>query len=613
MKKVLKKLSVIILTLSIVLAGTFKPSLAFAADAETLDVPTAQQIIDELEGKFGPDSAGDSTRLGGNNRYETAAEISQQGWADGSSEFAVLSSGLNENLVDALTSAPLAHAKNAPILLTDSEKLSDRTKAELIRLGVKTVYLTTGVNVFNNAVINTLEQELKITVIPLGGKNRFETALNIAKELGSFSEIMVSTAYSNADALSAASIAAYKGIPIVLSNVDALPESVASFIASLQVKPSTTYVLGSEGVLSAAVEQSLPNPVRLGGSNRFETNVEIVMAFQNDFETNKVYLANGQNDHLVDALAGSSLAAQTASPMILVNEDSVPVVTETLVKDSMFPVHAKNIVALGSESVVSDNIVNDLGTIVEYATPNATEGGTTSNVSINHGVAILADGVNVNNINAQYNVYVEGNNVTLNNVTVGEALILNPGESGKVNLNNVNAKAVIILSGDGEAAATIMDSNIDLLMINSVEKVGINVNVDSNVGMTMVVSDARLSEVVGDNDTHSGRAYGDVFITRLPNGTPIPHVELEDLSKSTIIVGEAYVTNKTSNHLPELIVSPDKEDANVTLEGLFDNVTVIEPVNFKLKGINSEINTLTIPSASTMQLEGTVKSINETE
>ncbi|WP_425801034.1 cell wall-binding repeat-containing protein [Desulfitobacterium sp. Sab5] len=611
MEKKFKKLSLFMLILTTLVSSSFSQSIAYAAEPPaTLN---AEQILETFEGKFGAESAGSPTRLGGSDRYETAVKISQKGWTDGSSEFAVLSSGLDENLVDALTSSPLAYAKKAPILLTDTQELSNTTKAELHRLGVKTVYLTTGVAVFNSSVIKTLEEELNITVIPLGGLDRFETSINIAKELGSFREIMVSTAYSNADALSAASITAYKGIPILLSNVNGLPESTNNFISSLEVKPTKTYILGAEGVLSTAVEKSLPNSVRLGGIDRFATNVKIVTAFQNDLRTEKVYIANGQDDHLVDALAGSALAAHTASPMILTNNDSVPTGTRTLVKDSMFPVHAKNLVALGSEGVISNNLVNDLGTIVEYATPNATEGGTNSVVNINHGIAILADGVNVRNINAQYNVYVEGNNVKLNNISVGEALILNPGDNGKVDLTNVNAKAVYILSSGDPTVIT--DSNINVLMINGVKRVATQVNVDSNIGMTIVSSDAYLQEVKDwNNDFDTGRIYGDIVITSLPNATTIPHVDLSGLFKRPIIMSEGSLTNRSYNYLTEVIVSPYKEGANVTLEGMFDKVTVTKPVNFKLNGpisvSKSEINNLTIPSDSTMQFLGIVKLIN---
>lgn len=145
------------------------------------------------------------TRIAGEDRYETAVKISQEGWEDGSAAYAVLAAGMNQNLVDALTAAPLAKAKDAPILLTGGKHLNSHTKEELIRLGVTTVYVTSGLGVITQPVIDELTA-MNITVIPLGGSNRFATALNIADVVGFHGKLVLASGYSNADALSIAAI-----------------------------------------------------------------------------------------------------------------------------------------------------------------------------------------------------------------------------------------------------------------------------------------------------------------------------------------------------------------------------------------------------------------------
>ena len=56
----------------------------------------------------------------GKNRIETSIKISKDGWKSAETVILVNSSAIS----DALTATPLAHAKNAPILLSDKDKLN---------------------------------------------------------------------------------------------------------------------------------------------------------------------------------------------------------------------------------------------------------------------------------------------------------------------------------------------------------------------------------------------------------------------------------------------------------------------------------------------------------
>ena len=70
---------------------------------------------------------------------------------------AVVAPATGYNMVDALAAAPLAAALNAPVLLTDGDQLSAEAKAEITRLGVKTVYVTSGLAVIKAGVIADLQ------------------------------------------------------------------------------------------------------------------------------------------------------------------------------------------------------------------------------------------------------------------------------------------------------------------------------------------------------------------------------------------------------------------------------------------------------------------------
>lgn len=88
-------------------------------------------------------------RLIGNLRYQTAVEVSKYGWFKADS--AVVVSGFD--LMSSLCSTPLVKLKQAPILLIEENKLTDDTKTELIRLGVKNVYLVESGNRLSAKVI----------------------------------------------------------------------------------------------------------------------------------------------------------------------------------------------------------------------------------------------------------------------------------------------------------------------------------------------------------------------------------------------------------------------------------------------------------------------------
>lgn len=384
-------------------------------------------------------------RLSGQDRYETAAKIAEQGWST-SSNYAILAAGMDDNLVDALTAAPLAKALQAPILLTQGDNLNSYAQAELLRLGVKTVYVTSGAGVIQAAVTDQLSA-LGIKVIPLGGSDRFATAVNLAQTLGTiapFSQLVVAAGYSKADALSVAGIAAAQGMPILLTDVDALPAATATYIHSLS-GITHTYVVGGTGVVSAAVQTALPYAQRAGGEDRFATNRLILQQFAPELNYGQVYVANGGDAHLVDALAVAPLAAQTHSPVVM-SAEAVPAQTLTYMKANLLPT---TITALGGESVVPAASLSGLNSALVYAQAGETEGSADANTPavLADRVTITGDNVTLQNAVAPLSIYVTGNNVTLTNLQVKGSIFLDPGANGAANLSNISAANIVVLSG----------------------------------------------------------------------------------------------------------------------------------------------------------------------
>ncbi|MFA6809188.1 MAG: cell wall-binding repeat-containing protein, partial [Eubacteriales bacterium] len=237
---------------------------------------------------FGEEQSSDFERIAGSDRFETAVNISQEGWT--SSETVILAAGMDENLVDSLTAGPLAKLYDAPILLTAGSSLPSKTEDELKRLGVKKAYITSGTSVISENVLNSVKA-LGIEIVNLGGKDRFETAVNIAQQFNNTRQIFVTTAYSNADALSVASIAANKESPILLVSKSSLPANVSTYLDTIKEDISNTYVIGGEGVISDTVMDFFPNAERVYGSDRYATNIEVLKKFKTTFNYGKVYIA----------------------------------------------------------------------------------------------------------------------------------------------------------------------------------------------------------------------------------------------------------------------------------------------------------------------------------
>lgn len=255
----------------------------------------------------------ETTRISGASRYGTAIAISKEGWE--TADTVVLATA--GDFPDALAGGPLAFQEDAPILLTRTGNLTAETKEEIERLDAEKVIILGS----KGAVSLEVEEEVKqmgVITERIGGKNRFDTAALIAERLDS-KEAVVAYGLNFPDVLSVSAYAAKNGIPILLTRTDKLPAETAVALEST----TKTHVIGSTGAVGEAVFNSLPNPVRYGGKNRYETGLEVNNKLM--MGTEKAFIATGSN--FPDALAGSVLAAKNDAPILLVKEQAIPEAT----------------------------------------------------------------------------------------------------------------------------------------------------------------------------------------------------------------------------------------------------------------------------------------------
>ena len=281
-----------------------------------------------------------TSRIYGQDRYETASKVSQNGWK-AKSNYAVIVSG--ENFPDAIVAAPLAKKYNAPILLTNKSVINMYTSVELKRLGTKNVFLIGQKGVISQNVEDGLKA-MGIKVTRIGGKDRYETSLEVAKKLGKPKQIAVVNGTYFEDAVSMAPIAAIKEMPILLVGKDAIQPDVMNYI-NANKNTEQIYVIGGEDIISRKSFNSIPNAKRIGKGDKYQRNIDIISYFRNELQIDNMFLASGKT--YSDALSGSSLAALDRG-FILLGDLPLPRPTLQFLTSEV----VNNLTILGGPSVI---------------------------------------------------------------------------------------------------------------------------------------------------------------------------------------------------------------------------------------------------------------------
>jgi N-acetylmuramoyl-L-alanine amidase len=284
-----------------------------------------------------------SKRMDGADRFAVAVNVSKEGWPNGSGTV-VLANYMA--FADALAAAPLAFKENAPILLTNSNNLTQETVDEISRLQATKVVIVGGPGSITDNIIVKLNQMGIQNIDRIGGADRFEVSYNIAQRFDHKDTAVLANGLKFPDALAIAPYAAQNGYPILLSQDNALPAKTQDAFRTLGV--TNTIIVGGEGSVSANVANQVPHASRIGGQDRYEVSANIVT--QLNLNTSKAFLATGMT--FADALTGSVLAAKQGAPLLLMHPSTVPASIQNLVKTK----NIQDFVILGGTASVPDKI-----------------------------------------------------------------------------------------------------------------------------------------------------------------------------------------------------------------------------------------------------------------
>ena len=219
-------------------------------------------VVDELEA-LGM-ASGDITRIGGENRYDTARltalELDAVTGGDGIG-LAFVGTGLN--FPDTLAASSIAARKGAPILLTAKDRLPDETAEALVSLGTTRTIVLGGPNAVSDDVLALLPNPTR-----LDGSTRYDTAKTIADwaldEAGAGfdpASLFVATGLNFPDAMAAGVVAARHDAAMILVGAD-VPPATETFFSERRDAIEEVTIVGGPAAVSTDVERILVGLLR---------------------------------------------------------------------------------------------------------------------------------------------------------------------------------------------------------------------------------------------------------------------------------------------------------------------------------------------------------------
>lgn len=299
-----------------VMAGFLYERSSGAASALTDLAPADGEFV-EIP-RTAPAGADRVTRLAGGSRVETAIAISQASFQDGQAGAVVVA--LADNFPDALVAAPLAVARQAPVLLTPGTSVPESVLSETQRAlgGTGDVILLGGTAALSPAVVTAFESAGH-EVTRIAGDSRFATSVAVAEAANPNPErIVLAFGGDFPDALLAGALAPTRNGVAVLVDRSGVPGVVQEY---LDANPSAqTLTMGNVATeafpgADSAVTGSTPSLISGALLSVYPPGGEVAVASVEAFP---------------DGLAGGAYAAARGIPLVLSPRDSM---TEVLLQD----------------------------------------------------------------------------------------------------------------------------------------------------------------------------------------------------------------------------------------------------------------------------------------
>ncbi|HHX86616.1 MAG TPA: cell wall-binding repeat-containing protein, partial [Firmicutes bacterium] len=379
-----------------------------------------------------PTAEGYSTRIGGDDRYETSALVARDIYYD--ADTVIIARGDQAgSFADGLASSVLSGVLEAPVLLTEPSTLPSSIKRTIKDLGATRAIVLGGKEAVSNSVAAAL-RDLGLTVNRIEGKDRYETAAKIAREADSEGYIksyaFIVNGFATADSLVAAPAAFRDNAVILQVAKNSVPNVTKEALKDLGI--SQVYIIGGTDVVSNTVSNELAKLYtvsRYGGADRYETSVLVAKKLFPGVD--RMVLAGGPDAHLVDSIG----AGMFGRPILYVKNNEIPRVVKNYLEDT---VTADNdLIIIGGTAAVGRSVERAADEIAEDATDS--EGGSGDSTT-----AIV-------NTAAAFKRAIENNNIRTINLDDDITASVTATRSGTTNLT-INFKGYY-LTGNLEITA----------------------------------------------------------------------------------------------------------------------------------------------------------------
>lgn len=286
------------------------------------------------------------TRIAGQNRYESAAQISREQFTNAKKVIVVNA----QKYADALSATTLSDGKYS-ILYTEKDSLPTATRNEIQRLNPVEVYLLGGQQSISAGIENILKKySNKVTRI--AGRDRYETSAKVAA-MSKKKNVVIASGENFSDPLYASSYAYSNNAKILLSSGKTLSRETRNYL--FRNKSSigkVTVVGGGQSISSATVRyiQSVTgkNVSRISGRNRYDGSVKVANSMNKD----KVFIASGED--FADALAISPLAQKLNAPILLSSRSKLD--TSVIAFLNNFKKSIKDVYIVGGYRTIDNNV-----------------------------------------------------------------------------------------------------------------------------------------------------------------------------------------------------------------------------------------------------------------
>lgn len=199
----------------------------------------------------------DRERIGGTNRFDTAARISRSTYDTGVDAVYVATGA---NFPDALSGGAQASTVQAPILLVDGGRMPEETEAELARLDPAEIRVLGGTAVVPESMVDQL-RDFSPVVTRVSGASRVDTAIEVSKagypDGAPVTYLASGEAFNNA--LTASANAWVLGGPLLLVGSESLPAATAEEV--MRLDPDHVVLLSDAFELDSDVRTDVVNLV----------------------------------------------------------------------------------------------------------------------------------------------------------------------------------------------------------------------------------------------------------------------------------------------------------------------------------------------------------------